>query len=356
MKRLRNIIRYLIIIALDVLIMLSFHSYINFILLIGLLLFPVYSIYGVYKVQQMFTFEIKAPLETMHKKETFQIRFLLHNPTSFPLLNTTVKLKIENAFYEETGMHVLNIPARAKADTEILYPIVMEQCGCFQVKAEQVTFVDLLGIWEVSVPLEQQGECLVMPNGMERNEEAGRIYIKGVSEAMETKEKGYDFSDVSGIREYIPGDKLQNIHWKLSMKKDELMVKERVSVSAMQLNVLVELINDEEMCLESILELADSITKSFVMQNFPFTVFYYSSNLGELKSCYIGNEIERIQWMEMMLYDQYYQDDCIVEELFLKQNTGGTGYLYIGRGTNVELGDNAIPGENQVVAELRRND
>ena len=42
---------------------------------------------------------------------------------------------------------------------------------------------------------------------------------------MESKKKGYDFSEVTGIREYIPGDKLQNIHWKLSAKKDILMVR-----------------------------------------------------------------------------------------------------------------------------------
>ena len=38
MKRFRNFFRYLIIVALDVLIMVTFHSYINFLILIGLII------------------------------------------------------------------------------------------------------------------------------------------------------------------------------------------------------------------------------------------------------------------------------------------------------------------------------
>lgn len=354
MKRFRSIMRYMIIIILNIFVMWIFHSYLNFLLLIGLLLFPFYSIYGVCQVKKKAEFMLYLPAEPMKKEEEFKLRFVLKNPTIFPLLNATVKLRIANRFYREDGIHFLNIPVRARNKSEIVYPIMMDYCGRFAVKAESIQFADLLGIYEVTLPLTEEKECLIFPSGRERNSEAGRLYVQGVSESMESKEKGYDFSEVSGIREYIPGDKLQNIHWKLSVKKDELMVKERVSVSAMQLNVLVDLANDESMRLEAVLELADSITKAFVSQNLPFTVYYYSTNLGALKESYIGNETERMQWLEMVLYDQSYPDSGRVEELFLKEHPSESSYLYIGFEDGSVNGGYTISGARQTMAVLRQ--
>ncbi|MGN0154675.1 MAG: DUF58 domain-containing protein [Lachnospiraceae bacterium] len=354
MRRIRNLLRYIVIIGLNVFVMLAFHSYLNLVLLIGLILFPFYSIYGVCKVKQNLTLKISAPADAMARGETFYLYFVLDNPTLFPLVNVTLQVEAENAFYGEKGTHYLNLPVRAGKKTEVTYPVVMEFCGHFRVSVKQIRLMDLLGIYETTVSLQEEAECLVLPTGVERNKEAGEIYRKGVSEAMESREKGYDFSEISGIREYIPGDKLQNIHWKLSVKKDELMVKERVSVSAMQLNVLVDLENDDDMRLEGVLELADSVTRAFVIQNLPFTVHYYSTNLGALRECYIGSEIERQQWLEMLLYDTCYTDGLLVEEMFFKQNTSVGSYLYIGYSRSDEEQAEALVGDRQAIAILRK--
>ena len=353
MKRIRNAIRYVVLILLNVIVMVVFHSYLNFILLVGLVLFPIYSIIGVYMTRDSLSLRVEAPIEPMVKGEEFEVRYIIHNNSWFPIVNVNLTLEFANSFYSKIGGHTLNVPVRAKRDTKVTYPIVMEYCGKFQVDVTEIILTDVLGIFVIKLPIQETAECLVFPHGSERDKEAGQIYLRGVTEAMESKEKGYDFSDISGIREYIPGDKLQNIHWKLSVKKDELMVKERVSVSAMQLNVLVDIANNDEMCAESVLELADSITRAFVLQNLPFTVHYYSTNTGELKSSYIGNEIERVQWMEMMLYDICYDEDVLMEDMFIHQFQASGNYLYIGRVAGDVADEDAIYGEKGIGAILK---
>ena len=353
MKQIRNTIRYIVIIILDIIVMVVFHSYINFILLVGLIIFPIYSIVGVYMARDNLTLRIETPVEPMGKGEEFEVRYILRNESWFPIVNVNLNLMFSNSFYDKTGEHTLNIPVRAKKETKVTYPIVMEYCGRFQVEVAEITLLDVLGVCLVKLPIHETAECLVFPKGHNRNKEAGYIYMRGVTEAMESKEKGYDFSDISGIREYIPGDKLQDIHWKLSVKKDELMVKERVSVSAMQLNVLVDFVNNDDMCAEGVLELADSITKAFVLQNLPFTIYYYSTNMGELKSTYIGNEIERTQWMEMVLYDVCYGENVAVEDMFIHRSQAAGSYLYIGQARDNESGEDAIYGDKNTVAVLK---
>ncbi|MDE6435439.1 MAG: DUF58 domain-containing protein [Lachnospiraceae bacterium] len=352
MKRICNFLRYGIVIALNVFIMVAFHSYVNFVLLVVLILFPFYSVWSLYKVKYKLAFQITVPIEPMEKKDEFYVHLALQNPTRYPLVNATVKLITANPFYQEEGIHYLNMPVRARKKTEVTYPVEMDYCGRFVIRAEEVRLMDLLGMVETVLPLSEERECMIFPKGELRNQEAGQLYMKGVAEAMESKEKGYDFSEISGIREYIPGDKLQNIHWKLSVKKDELMVKERISVSAMQLNVLVELANDDDMRLESVLELADSVTKSFVAQNLPFTVYYYSTNKGALTGTFIGSEVERREWLSMVLYDQSYKDIGRVEKLFLRDISTDSTYLYVGYANGTEE-TNALYGAQQTVAVLR---
>lgn len=352
MKRFRNILRYIIVIALDVFMMVMFHSYINFLLLIGLIIFPFCSLAILKRVSENISLDIRTPLEPMYKKETFYVHITLSNPTYFPILNANINMMVENRFYLDFGEHTLNLPVRGRGETHVEYPVEMDYCGRFIVSVSHIILSDLLGIYEIKIPVSIQKECIVVPKGASKKEEAGIIYQNGVTEAMESKKKGYDFSEVTGIREYVPGDKLQNIHWKLSVKKEELMVKERTSVTAQQLNVLVDLINDESMCLESILELFDSVTRAFTEYNFPFTVYYYSSNFGELKDCFIGNEIQRKNCLEMILYDQSYKEPGLVEDLFVKQYQGGT-YLYIGCSNSSYDSENVIEGEGNALAQLR---
>ena len=113
MRQICNIIRYLIVIILNIFVMYVFHSYLNFLLLVGLILFPFYSVYGLYKVKRELTVQILSPAEPMEKGSEFYLRFVLHNPTWFPLINATIKLKVANCFYQEEGTHFLNVPVRA---------------------------------------------------------------------------------------------------------------------------------------------------------------------------------------------------------------------------------------------------
>lgn len=353
MKKVRNWIRYMILILINLAVMVLFQSYLNLLLVIGLLVLPFFSFYGLKSVSESVSVRLSGPQEPMERGKQLYLHFSVDNPTVFPLVNATLELTTENRFFGDSGVHRLNIPVRARGTTEVTYPVVVEYCGRLRIEAGNLVLTDLLGLREITLKQKEQVECLILPAGMERRQEAGRMYDRGVTEAMESRQKGYDFSDVSGIREYIPGDKLQNIHWKLSMKKDELMVKERVSVSALQLNVLVELANDEQMRLESVMELADGVTKSLVTMNLPFTVYYYSVNRGELVSCYIGNEIEREQCTQMMLYDSAYSGFGTVEEMFRQQNPSAQTFLYIGYDASPGEVEELIVGEQETVAILR---
>ena len=48
----------------------------------------------------------------------------------------------------------------------------------------------------------------------------------GDSDIYDDLRPGYDPSELFDVREFQNGDRLQSVHWKLSARTDELMVKE----------------------------------------------------------------------------------------------------------------------------------
>ena len=103
---------------------------------------------------------------------------------------------------------------------------------------------------------------------------------RGMTESEETLKKGHDFSDVSDVREYIPGDKLMSIHWKLSAKRDILMVKDRVSMSDQQMVVLMELSGSDEI-VDEVISLTYGVCRLFADEQIYVRLLWWSENRFE---------------------------------------------------------------------------
>ena len=116
-------------------------------------------------------------------------------------------------------------------------------------------------------------------------------------ESTESSAKGSDFSEIGQVREYIPGDSLKDIHWKLSAKKEALMVKERLQMSSQKLQIVfcVDRRNpqraDEVICF--LYELGNSVIKSRI----PVTVYWWGSRSRQL---YEKTADTREAWKEVL--------------------------------------------------------
>ena len=102
----------------------------------------------------------------------------------------------------------------------------------------------------------------------------------GMSEVEETQKKGYDFSEVTDVREYIPGDKLMNIHWKLSAKRDVLMVKERESMSNEQMIIMVSLEGNPQE-VDRVVSLAYGLIKRLMAENVVVRMVWWNDKIHE---------------------------------------------------------------------------
>lgn len=126
---------------------------------------------------------------------------------------------------EETEAGFL-IGPRLSGRAELSVAANTGHCGVLRLNAEAWT-EDLFGLWR-SAPLPCQEEFVLLEPKLflptVTLEENTTVITEG--ERYSQRRPGSDPSETFSIREYIPGDPIRQIHWKLSEKSDALLLRE----------------------------------------------------------------------------------------------------------------------------------
>ena len=103
------------------------------------------------------------------------------------------------------------------------------RCGSIEVRLDSIRVYDFLGIFFLRKKVKRRAAVKILPRFSLMSVEITRKTREFQAEADEYsgEKRGDDPSEIYQIREYRVMDSLKDIHWKLSAKEEELMVKER---------------------------------------------------------------------------------------------------------------------------------
>lgn len=236
---LQKICGYVFFCGIDILFLCIFRSYFFAEAAFLLVLFPVISFLCVRKIAQTLFLDIAVSEESICLTEDVLWEIRLTNRMPFPALDCRILLEISNIFTGTNETITLSMPVKAKGTSSFRLPVRLEDLGKFRIESKDVFLRDFLGLFSVQIPCKALGEICVLPKGEDGDREEADGYLSGLAETEESDKKGSDFSEVSDVREYLPGDRIRDIHWKLSAKQDSLMVKQRVSVAGSEMMVLL---------------------------------------------------------------------------------------------------------------------
>lgn len=169
---------------------------------------------------------IKTPAMAS-KKQEIQGTFVVKNKGRLPIGCIYCKAEMKNRLTGECKTQWIVLSAAAKDRTEKSFQFSCEYCGYVVIKIEELYLMDWFGFLPVRVKTEAVSKCSVVPDTFSLD------ILLSISTAQSSDsdswsqvQKGNDYSEVFAIREYVPGDSLKQIHWKLSSKLNELLVKE----------------------------------------------------------------------------------------------------------------------------------
>jgi hypothetical protein len=276
-----------------------------------------------------------------------QLILQVENPYWFIIGSVSVMFRLENHFYPNQDLHCIDLGLLGFREIRSeQFPIGTTHCGSVTATSVAVTLSDWFGAVEFVIPAATESVTMtVLPNLSPSTPDLSESSGGSEDEVEENQKKGYTSSEVLDIREYIPGDKLNAIHWKLSAKAGELMVKEYESMSAEHFQIIPELSRANADTLDKTLELLYSIGNLLIHeQGLGFTVYYWSEAEQKVVPFAVWQESD----IEV-LFEKLYAEDLPEEDrssvqftldYFRNQGVSRSGYaIYLTPG---ETGDGEL--------------
>ena len=133
-----------------------------------------------------------------------------------------IKLNVKNDFCSQSEKLKIIYSGTLKKPFYTKFNKLSKHCGCVNFTSKYAKIYDMTGIFFIPIRLDCNISCDVMPKTKKPSvlPDSSKISILGY------KPKNGGFSDYYELRQYQSGDSLKNIHWKLSSKYDDLIVRE----------------------------------------------------------------------------------------------------------------------------------
>jgi len=200
---------------------------------------------------------------------------------------------IEVAFYgsgtiyrEDFVMRRMAIPPHGDHTLEIAFTCKFR--GAYDIGVRQIRIKDYLGLFTFRQEIRKLGTLIIYPR---------IVFIDSFPMINDYDGNTLDFDarrhdnaeTISEIRKYRSGDRLRTIHWKLSAKKDELMVKSFEQTSGAAIELILDARcegrsgDDALELVDKIVECAVALAYHFASRAIPTTLHYFSDVLERQK-------------------------------------------------------------------------
>lgn len=167
--------------------------------------------------------DILTPTTTA-KRTAASCRVRIRNGAFLPVMRYGCQVSIRNDLTEEEQTVTLTGSIGAKGESSQTILLQSRYCGRVYVQIRRFTLLDYLGLLPMKAPVKADARLTILPDlyPMDADMTARPAYADDGA----SNRRGEDRSEVYQLREYRPGDDIRQIHWKLSSKLDELILKE----------------------------------------------------------------------------------------------------------------------------------
>ena len=192
-------------------VFLSFAVLLFLVMLLGLI--------GVLLASSTLTVSAALSEETVRRGDDVMLTITVQHKGLLPIAPVTLKLSGLND-ESESLIRLRDIPGKRQ---QLVMPYHAAHVGAFSPGVEWAAVEDLFGFWKKTVhPSSLKEPLLVMPRLMEMED---LEYAPGDPGNESMAQATEDITDPADFRSYQPGDAMKKIHWKLSLRKGELMVR-----------------------------------------------------------------------------------------------------------------------------------
>ena len=222
------------------------------------------------------------------KGESISFLFSMHNESRW------VCPQVEVEFYGEDGIlrpyfekRCMGIGGRVTRTYEFEVPCTYR--GHYEVGVKQIYIKDFLGLFRIPCKVIQPNIVTVYPR------------VVPIRTLPLLKQDGYNLDRerelpkaggnvFSGIRAYVYGDSMKQVHWKMSAKKQELLMKEKHGISVSTTYIFLDLAKHANQVVtntileDKLIECIIAISYYYTQNGMPIQIVYHAQKFMTVKA------------------------------------------------------------------------
>src|SRR5699024_3464720 len=203
-------------------------------------------ILNIFLLKNKVLFDIKTE-GIIFKNELGRLLIEGKNNSIVPIPIATIYLEFENKITNELGTKKVSLSINSRESVSLPLDVSSQYCGQIQVSVNQVRYYDFLGILTRELEVSSVSQLFVLPETYPINimiSDSNLDFVE--SSSYEINNRGTDGLEMIGIKKYSHEDNLNHIHWKLTSKFDELIVKELTETVNDTFLILIDLTIENE--------------------------------------------------------------------------------------------------------------
>ncbi len=172
--------------------------------------------------------KLDSTTKTAGKHEFLNLTVNLNNTSIFPIARMNIVIEYYNEFLGEGNKENIQVTLDQKSFQNVSCQIRSKYSGNILFKVKSITLYDYFHIWSFTRKSEQEIHITVLPETYEIPVDLIKEnHLINIDSGIYSNIRpGDDPSEVFSIREYREGDRPNRIHRKLTLKQEQLMVKE----------------------------------------------------------------------------------------------------------------------------------
>lgn len=307
--------------------------YLGFAEIVMVALCLVYSLLGFFGIRV----SIEAPLNIAELGQKIPVKIKIQNYSIFPSGKIGVQLVESHALFRRRRKVTFYAVVEGREIDQNYNTTVINTewysnyTGKAELRIKKVRYFDLLGVLALPLPKKKyQGkeEIIVLPSVYEVPIDVGNAAREFVVEQERYIQSNTDdtISDHFQIREYQPGDKIRSVHWKLSAKSDDLMVRDYKTVMSCPVLLFLDIQEGIKQKKKKVLERREevftvllSISVSMIQQQCSHYVVWYDAEAKDVLRCRMEREEDMYSLLMKISKLEFYPKGFAIEEAYYEK-------------------------------------
>ena len=240
-------------------------------------------------IRKKITMKLDIPIMAVDAGEELRLYLDISNKSGMAGYKVKAFVVMDDIFSHKRKKKWLGLEVVDTGDSRQYFTVRPEAPGSYEFEIIKIRIYDIIGLFYATRKVGSVNNAIVLPKisqiPVTLGENVRNFY--GEADVYDELRPGYDPGELFGVREYRDGDRLMNVHWKLTAKTDELVVRENSLPKACP---VVIFLNSNGKIKGSFLEWIISISFSLMDAGCPHYMSFYSKSHDEIIRARVDDE------------------------------------------------------------------